>query len=198
MHNFFSTKNLPELKPGDLIGFSGHNLVSATINLATYGIPFWHLSHVGIVGEHDGELLLFESTTLNETPCVIQRRQVAGAQSHRIASRIAGYRGKVWHYPLSRPLLPFEFNRLNKFLRRYIGRDYDTIGAFRAGGIGWSWIESKLHEQNLESLFCSEYCVAAHAHVGVFRTDHAGRWNPNRLCRTERHRGILLKPWRIK
>jgi len=104
----------------------------------------------------------------------------------------------VWHYPFYRPLYPFESKRLSEFLLEYLGKDYDAIGAFRAGGIGWSWLESKLRRQDLTSLFCSEYCAAAHAHVGVFRTDHVSRWSPNRLVRTERRRGILLKPWRLK
>ena len=66
-----SKKTRPAPKAGDIIGFSGDSWMSAGINMATYGIPFWSLSHVGIVGEHDGELLLFESTELNKLPCAI-------------------------------------------------------------------------------------------------------------------------------
>jgi len=191
-------KPRPEPKAGDIIGFSGDSWLSAGINLVTYGIPFWSLSHVGILGEHDGELLLFESTSLSDLPCVIQGKPVWGTQAHRIDECVRAYGGKVWHYPLYRPLYPFENKRLSAFLLEYLGKDYDAIGAFRAGGIGWSWLESKLRRQDLTSLFCSEYCAAAHAHVGVFRTDHVSRWSPNRLVRTERRRGILLKPWRLK
>ncbi|REJ65646.1 MAG: hypothetical protein DWQ31_17045 [Planctomycetota bacterium] len=198
MLNLFIQKAAPEIKAGDLIGSSGHHLLGAAINLATYGIPFWGLSHVGIIGEHNGELLLFEATTLSDLPCVIQGKPVDGTQAHRLGARLESYRGKVWHYPLYRPLYAFEQERLSTFLVSHIGVDYDAIGAFRAGGVGWSWIESKLYRQNLSSLFCSELCAAAHAHIGVFRTDHASRWSPNRLCRTERRRGILLKPWRLK
>jgi len=193
-----SKKPRPTPKAGEIIGFSGDSWLSVGINLATYGIPFWSLSHVGIVGEHDGELLLFESTSLSELSCAIQRKPVWGTQAHRLDECVQAYGGKVWHYPLYRPLYPFESKRLSAFLLEYIGKDYDAIGAFRAGGIGWSWLESKLRRQDLSSLFCSEYCAAAHARVGVFRTDHAGRWSPNRLVRTERRRGILLKPWRLK
>ena len=193
-----SHKLRPEPKPGDIIGFSGNCWLSVGINLASYGIPFWSLSHVGIVGEHKGELLLFESTSLSELPCAIQGKPVWGTQAHRLDGCVRAYRGKVWHYPLYRPLYAFESQRLSAFLLKYLGKDYDAIGAFRAGGIGWSWLESKLRRQDLTSLFCSEYCAAAHAHVGVFRTDHVGRWSPNRLVRTERRRGILRRPWRLK
>ena len=49
--------------PGDLLGFSGHFWSSAGINIATYGIPLWSLSHVAIVGEHEKKTVLFESLT---------------------------------------------------------------------------------------------------------------------------------------
>ena len=188
----------PRPKAGDIIGFSGDSWLSLGISVATYGIPFWSLSHVGILGEYEGELLLFESTSLSKLSCVIQGKRASGTQAHRLGECVEAYGGRVSHYPLYRPLYTFESKRLSAFLLEYLGKDYDAIGAFRSGGIGWSWLESKLRPQNLSSLFCSEYCAAAHAHVGIFRTDHAGRWSPNRLVRTERRRGILLKPWRLK
>ena len=193
-----SPKARPEPKAGDILGFSGDSWLSVGINLATYGIPFWSLSHVGILGEHNGELLLFESTGLNDLPCAIQGRRVSGTQAHRLDECIETYNGKVWHYPLCRPLCQFENRKLSTFLHEHLDKDYDAIGAFRAAGVGWSWLESKLRPQDLSSLFCSEYCASAHAHVGLFRTDHVSRWSPNRLVRTERRRGILLKPWRLK
>ena len=61
-----------EIKAGDIIGFSGDSWISACVNIATYGIPFWGLSHVGIMGHaDDGRLLLFESTQLDDLPCEI-------------------------------------------------------------------------------------------------------------------------------
>ena len=198
MTMFRSRKPAPEVKAGDVIGFSGDNWLSAGINLATYGIPFWSLSHVGILGEHKGELLLFESTLLSNLSCVVQGKPVEGTQAHRLDECIEAYGGKIWQYPLYRPVYPFESKWLSEFLLSYLGKKYDTIGAFRAAGVGWSWLESKLRRQDLSSLFCSEYCAAAHASIGVFQTDHVSRWNPNRLVRTERRRGILLRPWRHK
>ena len=55
-----------------------------------------------------------------------------------------------------------------------------------------------LHRDNLNSIFCSEWCCAAHAHIGVFRTDNVSRWNPNRFVRVERRAHILRKPRRLK
>jgi len=61
-----------EIKAGDIIGFSGDSWISTLVNIATYGIPFWGLSHVGIMGRaDDGRLMLFESTQLDGLPCEI-------------------------------------------------------------------------------------------------------------------------------
>jgi hypothetical protein len=187
-----------DFQPGDILGFSGHAWSSAGINLVTYGIPFWDLSHVAIVGRFDGELLLFESECDPQHPCAIQGQLFAGTQAQPIDSRLQSYRGKVWHYPIYRKLYRSETERLNRFLYQHLGIPYDRIGAFRSGGIGWSWIESLLRQSDLSSLFCSELAAAAHTHIGLFRTDNVSRWSPNRFVRAERRAHILLKPRRLK
>lgn len=183
--------------PGDIIGFSGEGLISSGITLATYGLPWLSLSHVGIMGEHDGRLLLFESTTLSSDPCEITGRVIAGSQAHSLDYRLAHYRGKVWHYPLYRPLFDHENKRLTEFLEATIGLPYDKIGAFRTSGIGFSWLEARLRDQDLHSLFCSEWCAAAHAEIGIFATNNVSRWSPNLFTRTERHAGVLRKARRL-
>jgi len=186
------------IQAGDIIGFTGDNWVSWGINLATYGIPWWSISHVGIMGEHDGRLLLFESTTLDDEPCEIAGKVFSGSQAHDLGTRLKGYRGKVWHYPLYRPLFDHERTRLTDFLHATLGLPYDTIGAFRSGGHAFNWIESHLQNEDLHSLFCSEWCAAAHADIGLFQTDSGSRWNPNKFTRAERRLGILKKPMRLK
>jgi hypothetical protein len=187
-----------QVQPGDIIGFSGEGWVSIFINCVTYGIPLWSISHVGIVGEHDGKLLVFESTTTNDVPCEVTGKCIAGSQAHNLQHHIDHYKGRLWHYPLSRSLYHHELKRLKTFLHKTVGLSYDNIGAFRAGGVGFSWLESQLLEADLHSLFCSEWCAAAHAEIGVFATDNVARWSPNLLTRTERRMGILKKPRRIK
>ena len=182
---------------GDLIGFSGSDWLSAGINLTTYGVPGWSLSHVGIVGEYRDEVVLFESTTLSELPCLVQGKVVSGAQVHPIEDRLAGYTGRVWHYPLYRSLYKHERLRLNEFLCSRVGTPYDAIGAFRSAGVGYSWIESWLQPADLSSLFCSEWCAAAHAATGIFANAHVSRWNPNRFVRAERRAGILRRRIRL-
>lgn len=42
----------PNFQPGDFLGFSERSLRGIIVNLATWGIPFVGLSHVGIIGQH--------------------------------------------------------------------------------------------------------------------------------------------------
>lgn len=187
-----------DIKVGDILGFSGDAWGSAAINVVTYGIPWWSLSHCGIVGEHNGRLLLFESCTNNILPCEVLGSVIQGSQAQDIRRKIADYAGKVYHYPLYRTLFAHERQRLQDFLLETTGHPYDRIGAFRAGGVGFSWMESKLRCADLSSLFCSEWCASAHAEIGIFPNDNGARWNPNYFVRKERRLGLLKKPRRLK
>lgn len=187
-----------DFKAGDIIGFSGDAWGSSFINIVTYGVPLWSLSHCGIIGEHKGQLMLFESMTNSNLPCEINGGLFQGSQAHSIIEAVTQYQGKSWHYPLSRRLFAHERERLTEFLHATVGVPYDRIGAFRAGGIGFSWLESKLRARDLSSLFCSEWCANAHGEIGIFPNDNGARWNPNYFVRTERRMGLLQRPRRLK
>jgi hypothetical protein len=194
---------LPEeagIKAGDIIGYSGRGWISAAVNIGTYGIPLLGLSHVGIMGHApDGRLLVFESTSLDgDVPCAITGKPIVGTQAHPLDEMLKRYNGKAWHYPLYRPLYENEDRRLTDFLMDTIGTPYDAMGAFRSAGVGLSWIESLFRPSDLRTIFCSEWCAAAYAMIGIHATDNVSRWNPNRLCRHLRWHRILCKPKRLK
>lgn len=191
-------KSQTAFKSGDIIAFSGSGWKSDLINLATYGIPRISASHIGIVAEYYGEYLLFESTSLSNLPCRIRGNRIKGSQAQRLAARCRDYRGKVWHYPLFRSLYRHEAERLTEFLVNSLGRPYDEIGAFRSGGLAFGWLESIIHAPNLATLFCSEWVAAALSNIGLLRTTHVSKWNPNRLIRYCRRHDIIDKPRRIK
>lgn len=186
------------VQPGDIIGFCGHSFQSYFINLMSYGIPLISISHVGIIGEWHGSLLLFESTTGSALPCHVSGKQISGTQCHEFGPRLQEYRGKAWHYPLRLPLRPWERKALSRFLTGSLGRSYDALGAFRAGASLWAWLMARVHNENTASLFCSEWCVAALQFIERFDTDHVGRWSPNKFIREGRRRAIFLSPRRIK
>lgn len=190
--------DIPIPKPGDIVGFSGTRLPSVLINLGTWGIPFWSISHVGIIGEYHGDRLLFEADAFPSLPCVIQGKPFRGTIAVHLGDRLAGYQGKAWLYPICRPLYAFEQDRLNQFLLDHLGIPYDNVGAVRSAGVGFSWFEQIVFgEEDLSYIFCSEYAAAAHREIGLLRTDNINRFNPNRLIRVERQKRILLRPWRL-
>ena len=187
------------VKVGDVIGFSGNGWVSGLVNVGTYGLPGWGISHVGIMAHAaDGRLLLFESTSLEAFPCEISGEKFSGTQAHTLAKIVDVYDGKVWHYPLTRPLYEYEDARLTEFLMATIHTPYDMMGAFRSAGVGLSWLESCLREQDLHMIFCSEWCAAALTDIGLFHTANASRWNPNKLTRCLRREGLVHKPRRLR
>ncbi len=187
-----------EFKTGDIVAFSGFGRKSVIVNLVTFGWPFFWASHVGILGEYQGEQLLFESTTLSNVPCVIQQKHVKGVQAVRLADRVKSYNGRVYHYPIYRPLFGFEEDRLNQFLLEKIGVPYDLHGGMRSATHGLSWLESRFKGEDLNFIFCSELTAASHARIGILQTSSASRWNPNRFIRYERRVGIIRRPRRLR
>jgi len=187
------------IKPGDIIGFSGRSWISAAVNIGTWGIPLWGISHVGIMAHAaDGRLLIFESTSLGDLPCEISGESFAGTQAHRLEDILRVYKGRAYHYSLYRPLYPNEDERLTQFLMETIHTPYDMMGVFCAAGVGLSWFESLLRPQDLSTIFCSEWLAAALSVIGVYSTSNVSRWNPNHLVRKLRWNGVVCKPRRLK
>ena len=60
-----------------------------------------------------------------------------GTQAHSLDAVIEAYRGKIWHYPLYRPLYDSERQRLTQFLMQSIHTPYDEMGAMRSAGSGF-------------------------------------------------------------
>lgn len=144
------------------------------------------------------DLLLYESTTQCDFPCAIRHKRWSGTQAHHIGPRLQSYRGKVWHYPLAKPLRPWERKALSRFLKDGLGKPYDMTGAERSAGKIWSAVQAHLHEESLSALFCSEWVAAALKEIERFDTLSASEWSPNALIRECNRRGILTYPRRLK
>lgn len=172
------------------MGFSGRNLSGLIINLGSFGIPFYDFSHIGIVANYMGRNRLFESTSLNSLPCLIQGKPVSGSQCQCLDSRIRGYRGSVRRIPLKTPLTDKQSSRLTEYLVKNTGTPYDYLGAERSGGKLWAQMHRLLHPEDAKSLFCSEWCVLAMREIDVFRATNASAWNPNSLYRAVVRRGM--------
>ncbi len=168
---------------GDILLFSGRDPVSRWIKLWTLS----KFSHVGIVAEVDEATigraksdgvklpspmpvlprhLVFESTTLMESPCLITGESINGVQAHDPYSRVIGYPGKVWRMRLTKDfaLDPYEKRHMATSLLRYIGTDYDTKGAVKSGS---RWLKEKFWPNpDLRTVFCSEYVARSLQVVG--------------------------------
>jgi len=175
--------------PGDWIGFSSWSLrppLGVAINLFTWGVPFWGLSHIAVVTRHPDHPwpLLFEATTRVDEPCVVQGYRMDGAQYHKIERRIATYRGLVWHYPLALPLCPGEVRRLAEFCDGLKGRSYDAIGAVGARDTLSGRLARRGVPEDLTSLFCSEVAVACDKISGRAPLEEVSSvYSPNRATR---------------
>jgi len=178
------------LKSGDLLFFTGQGLLSRTIDLCTGGVPGY--SHVGIVCRHQGHMLLFESTSVlpPSEKCVLTEKPVKGVQAHFAQGIELRRPGKVYLHPLSRSLYGHEEQRLQLYLLSLVGRPYDTVGAFRSGGVLFGLLESVIHTESLNTIFCSEFAASALSEIGVFPTSNASKYNPNKLARRAFMEGI--------
>lgn len=188
-------------REGDVLGFSGHNLISDGINISTFGIPRWSISHVGIIGydrrmNGGGGLALYESTKklgVHSTPVFCNPGRYRG-----LRNTIEKYNGKVWVYPLASRLSLHGMSRMSRRLNDMRDREYDVRGALQAGGGIWAWCQAVCRGEDLTSLFCSELVAEALSYAGIFRTANASRWSPNHLVRKLRRLGIVLSPRRLK
>jgi len=184
------------IRPGDVIGFSGRNWISAGINVATFGVPLWGISHVGIVGHWRRDSL--EVEYYPSLPTLFDSTRGHGVRSRDLYSSINSYNGRVWLYQISRPLFLNESRRLTARLNRLLGRKYDTVGAMRSGGLLTKTISALIHGEDLTSLFCSEFVAEQLSYIGMFPTANASRWSPNHLIRKMRRMGVINPPIRIK
>lgn len=186
------------LDDGDVLGFSGQGLVSDAINIGTYSMPRWGLSHVGIVSTYKGCRYIFESTTQNgDKRCAISGYAVDGVQAH-LLDDILTRPGKVWHYKLTKPLSIRRRNALAFLLESYLGRPYDMKGAARSGGFFLRVIESILRKQEVSRLFCSELVALVLTGIKVTDIMNASGQSPNSLVRHLGRNGICRKRVRIK
>ena len=188
---------------GDLLFFLGDDELSQAIAWKTatwaqwlFGLSF---SHVGICasvgpsmivqGATDG-VLLFESTTLCELPCIFAKTKVSGVQAHLPQQRIDAYPGKVWRMRLTEPLDGEESGKLTGFLTDKLGRPYDAERAALLAGRRFVYDFQGLAPTH-DSLFCSELVSAACKRVDriVPRGIDPESYSPNLLARAALHSG---------
>lgn len=182
-------------QPGDILAFQTPGFTSAVIRAVTFG----GVSHVGIICDHEGGLVLAESTTMaaEGAPCLIQGRPVKGVQVHSLDEAITRP-GKIWRYPVAERLSVKERRRLKIFLVSQLGKDYDMAGALASGPRLTRWASWLFKDESLSSLFCSELVSAAYCRLLRFDVRSSSVYNPNNMLRRMLRNRSVLKPERVK
>lgn len=190
-----------DVQPGTMVFFAGNDWLGRAIALAT-STP-WQLlvqrrwiSHVAIIADYehdDGDLLLWESTSLGDAPCAIQGKVVRGVQAHDVGERISNYNGKVWvSHPRRRLTIP-QRNALSESLINRLGTDYDYTQAGLAGLWllrHWFWWVGVPNPEDDRNLFCSELVRLELEKIEVFGQANCSRYAPAKLAREPQDLGI--------
>ena len=185
---------------GDQFYFLGNDELSRAIACKTANWRQWLIgpkfSHVAIAADvpasiitphYCGRVLLFESTTMCRSPCVLKGALIDGVQAHDPARRVAEYPGQVWRLRLTDPLEEEERRKLSAFLLNEIGKPYDWKRALRLAG---RHFDAAMLAPTAGARFCSELNA-----VGLKRVDRIGRdhdpeaLSPNSLARLMLHSG---------
>jgi hypothetical protein len=154
-----------ELKTGDLILFSGNDLLSKLIQLVT-GSQWSHVGLVLVLHEYDF-ITLWESTTLSSEPDLITGLPRRGVQMVQLSSRLASYEGSFALKALNEPV-DWAEHKLADLRLRLNGRDYERSPneLFKSVYDG-KWGENK---PDVSSVFCSELVVEAYKELGLLGT----------------------------
>jgi hypothetical protein len=144
-------------------------------------------------------MLLFESTTLCDEPCVLTGKRTSGVQAHEPVSRIASYPGDVAFLRLMPAwrLHSREVVLLHDWLMRVACEPYDLRGALVSGTRLFKWT-ALMPYPDLESLFCSELCAAALMRLHRLPLSNPSLYNPASLVREVRRCGTYGPPRSLK
>lgn len=178
--------------PGDILAFHGTDLMSRVIRYWT-ATPFAPErlrigpSHVGIIFERHGRMLLGESTSLCKTPCEVIGQKIAGVQAHNPEDRIWDYTGQggwvdVYRLTEIDRLGVDDRKRLAELVETFVGLPYDKLGAALSGTRCFQALRL-FPKADLHTLFCSEMVAAVLQRLCRMNRDNPTRFNPARLMR---------------
>lgn len=167
-----------EMKPGDVIAFSGKGHLSEIIKWATRS----PISHVGVImqaelsfSEKGLDNLIIESTTLGN---------FSGVKISRMSERLRTYEGEVWWLPLNIDIrnLSFDEKKYFNFLIDNEGKPYDSIQAALAGLDKLDTLGITNAHEDFSRFFCSELVAASLEQAGTVKNVNASEVTPIDLC----------------
>lgn len=153
---------LAQADSGDLVLFSGKGLVSGTIRLFTRS----RWSHVGLVvrDPQNGEALLLESTSTDESADISLGRPVRGVQVVRLAEKLAAYDGAIALRKLEMEDRPAEFDQqLQEIVGLWRYREYKSFTLTLA----LDFLSANRRPQRVHQVFCSELVAEVYKRLGI-------------------------------
>jgi hypothetical protein len=153
-----------QIKIGDVLTFSGNDLPSDVVRLATQSIYV----HVAITHSTEPQappenaILIAESHVDRSLPSVGTGKRIIGVQFQWLFDRLIQHPGKTWWTPLKTPLSPENIAKLQLWLQTIESQEipYDF---FQAIGAGINQIEqlNVNPTPDYSALFCSELVTRA-------------------------------------
>jgi len=177
------------VRPGDVIGFSGLSSLDRWICYSTMCWPGRGLAHVGMCTrsplDNDNGLVLFESTMTWPRPCMYAGQVVHGPQFQPLEERIylGQEQGSVWLFRLRQPLTDPDVRKLTALCIADCGKAYDVKGAIRARKLGLGWLARRVFpkDENPHRLFCSEAIAIRLRDLGRWDPGNASEWDPDSM-----------------
>lgn len=173
-----------QMKPGDIIAFSGKGQFSEIIKWATLSA----VSHVGIILQSK---LLFDdepqSGYFNQVIESTSLNGFSGVSISRLSDRLATYEGEIWWLPLSdASRAKLNFKAFYDFLLHQEHKPYDTTQAVKSALDALDAIpligDATHNKEDFSKFFCSELAAAGLEKGGVISNLNASEVTPIDLC----------------
>lgn len=173
-----------EMKPGDVVAFSGKGDFSEIIKWATRS----KVSHVGVILQSqlliDGDTQkgmfnqIIESTSLNG---------FSGVAISRLSDRLETYDGEIWWLPIRNDIhAKMDKQKFYDFLIHQERKPYDMPQAVKSAIDAFDKVPlvGKLthNTEDFARFFCSELVAAAFEAAGIINTINASEVTPIDLC----------------
>ena len=173
-----------QMKPGDIIAFSGKGQFSEIIKWATSS----GVSHVGIILQ--SKLLIDDNPQPGYFNQIIESTSLngfSGVAISRLSDRLATYEGEIWWLPLSdASRAKLNFKTFYDFLLHQKHKPYDTPQAVKSALDTLDSVpligKATYNTEDFSKFFCSELAAAGLEKGGVISSLNASEVTPIDLC----------------
>ena len=174
-----------QMKPGDIVAFSGKGNFSEIIKWATRSV----VSHVGIILQ--SKLLINDEPQAGKFNQIIESASLngfSGVTISRLSDRIDTYNGEIWWLPLSdEARAKLDMKTFFDFLLHQNRKEYDMPQAVKSTLDALDKIpilgKASHNTEDFSKFFCSELAAAGLEAGGVIGSLNASEVTPIDLCK---------------